>query len=358
MINVLYVSNQCCFNGGAPRTLYEILETLNREKINPFFASIYDGEVAFRIKKLGVPFLHLNNKFVFPLFAISSFLPMVQFIRSNDIHIVHNNQCDDALYSWLPAKLTNTPIIIHHRDHSFYKRNRFLSSHVDVNISISNWQNNHNLQGKGVLIHNGIDISKFCLLEKSPGVNKKLKVGLLGRIVHSKGQDVFIRAANIVLEKCPDVEFLIIGDDRESIYSGYIQQVKTLVKDLKIGESVVFTGPVSDSVDILPKLDISVVPSRKEPFGRVIIESMACRKPVIATSIWGALDIVTPETGILVPPDDPVKLAEAILLLVNSPEKRKKMGEAGYTRVKNHFTKDQMMDKIYCLYDDLLNPPR
>lgn len=360
MINVLYVSNQSNFNGGAPRSLYEILESLDRKKINPFFASVYDNEVAGQIKNLNIPFLRLNKtNSSLPLFAISSVMQMVRYIRGNKIHLVHNNQCDDALYSWLPAKLTNTPIIIHHRDPSFYKHHRFLSNHVDANISISNWQNEHNLQGKGIVIHNGIDVEKFTLSGNSNefALNDKIKVGLLGRIVYIKGQDIFVKAASLVAKVYNNVEFLIVGNDQDEKSREYIRQVKNLVKELGIEKQVLFTGPVSNSIDILPQLDVSVIPSRKESFGRVIVESMACRKPVIVTSIWGALDIVTPETGILVPPDDPVILAEAIMSLVNAPEKRKKMGEAGYTRAKNHFTKDQMLDKIYCLYDDLLNRP-
>jgi glycosyltransferase involved in cell wall biosynthesis len=360
MYNILYVSNQSYFNGGAPRTLYEILESLDRKKINPFFASVYEDDLADKIKKINVPFLRLNEcSYPLPFFALSSVVKMVRFIRDNDIHLIHNNQCDDALYSWLPAKLTRTPIIIHHRDPSFYKHHRFLSNHVDANISISNWQNEHNLKGKGIVIHNGIDLKKFFFLEKSPlsGPNDKIKVGVLGRIVYIKGQDIFVKAASLIAKEHPNIEFLIVGDDQDKYYLEYIQQVKNLVKTLGIEKQVLFTGPVQSCVDILPQLDISVIPSRKEPFGRVIIESIACEKPVIATSIWGALDIVTPETGILVPPDDPEKLAEAILLLVNSSDKRRRMGEAGYNHVRKYFTKDQMMDKIYRLYDDLLTQP-
>ena len=358
MKNVLYFSSQKNFVGGAPRSLYGILKNLDRRKVTPHFASIHDDDFSQAIQKLGVPFLHISqkNSFTPPFFALGSVNVITKYIRDKRIDLIHNNQCDDALYSWLPAKLTNTPIIIHHRDPSFYKRHRFLMNTVDANIAISNWQNEKNLHRKGVVIHNGIDLNKFKAsdsIDKNDS-SKSLIVGLLGRIVFIKGQDVFIKAASLVLKKYENVQFLIIGDDQDSSSQEYIQQIKSLVKELGIEDSVSFTGYIADGLSMIPSIDISVIPSRKEPFGRVIIESMACKKPVIATNVWGALDIVTPETGLLVPPDDPEALADAILTLINSPELRWKMGEAGYRRVKENFTIDQMMKKIYQLYDAIL----
>ncbi len=361
MKKILYISNQSYFHGGAPLSLYELLKYLDREKIQPFFASCHDGKLAAKIKELNIPFLHLPQKNLYtpPLFANSSIIPMSRFIKENHIQLIHNNQCDDALYSFLPAKLTRTPIIIHHRDPSFFKRHRFLMHHVDANIAVSTWQNQTNLSNKGIVIHNGIDLQNFSSVttefpELLGPFTGEIKVGLLGRIAHGKGQDVFLKAAAIVLQKFKDVQFYIVGDDNDPSSINYIMFCKSLANELNISDKVTFTGAINESWRVLPELTISVVPSRKETFGRVTIESMACYKPVVATKNGGALDIVTTETGILIPPNDPLSLSEAIIELINSPEKRKSMGQAGRKRVEDHFTIDSMLNKIYTLYDEVL----
>jgi len=361
MSNVLFFSNQNSFKGGAPRSLYEIISNIDRDQFNPFFASIHDGELAKKIKEINVPFLHLDQKnpFTPPFFAISSIIPIIRFIQKNKIDIIHNNQCNDGLYSFIPGKITRTPIIIHHRDISFYKRSRFLSNHVDANIAISSWQNEKNLDKKAILIHNGIVITKFKteksikkrFLEPDDG---KVKIGLLGRITYVKGQDTFIKAAALILEKYSHVHFYIIGDDKDPASQDYIELIKSLVTDLNIKNSITFTGYLPQSWKFLPELDISVVPSRKEPFGRVTIESMACAKPVIATNVGGAMDIVTPETGILIPPDNPSALANSIIKFLESPKLRSRMGKAGRKRVEEYFTISKMLHNIQNIYYSLL----
>jgi len=95
------------------------------------------------------------------------------------------------------------------------------------------------------------------------------------------------------------------------------------------------------------------MPSCRESFGRIIVESMACTKPVISTNVWGPTDIVTPETGFLVPADDPDALADAILGLLGSTELRSKMGLAGRKRAEEFFTMDVMIEKMYDLYEEI-----
>jgi len=358
MINILYFSNQKELNGGAPRSLYEILKNLDRKKIKPFFASIYDDELAYLIKQLDIKCIQVpRGYFLHPIFEFISIPKIVRFIIENKIKIIHNNQCSDAFYTWIPAKVTNTPFIIHHRDPSFYKSHSFLMKLAVKNIAISTWQNKHNLSNKAEVIHNGVDLNQFKLWTPSKSTigfaNDKLLIGLVGRITNQKGHDIFIRAASIVASARENVEFLIIGNDHDETSIEYINQIKSLVHNLNLYKYVHFIGYYKHISEILPYLDISVVPSRKEPFGRVIIESMASEKPVIATNIWGALDIVTPNTGLLIPPEDPEQLAAAIIDLIDSPEKRARMGIEGRKRVEELFTIEEMLNNIYNLYEKI-----
>ena len=102
--------------------------------------------------------------------------------------------------------------------------------------------------------------------------------------------------------------------------------------------------------------DIALLPSIAfETFGLVNLEAMACSKPVIASNFSGIPEVVKDrETGILVPPRDSEALADAIIELLNDPEKRKQMGEAGRKRVEEMFTLEKMLNATYGLYEELL----
>jgi len=105
----------------------------------------------------------------------------------------------------------------------------------------------------------------------------------------------------------------------------------------------------------MASLDILVQPSRRETFGRVLIEAMASRKPVIATRIGGMPEIVTEGvTGILVHPEDPRDLAAAILELLRDPNRRRTMGDAGRRRVETYFGLPQRIHRLQTIYDRVL----
>ena len=353
--NVLYISHQKNFLGGAERSLYEILKNIDKSRITPFYASSEDGELASAIKELGIPFLKLHKFEIKNLITvIITTMQLVNFIKKKNINIIHNNQCIDARSSFLAGKITHVPIIIHHRDSKLYKPDQILIKNVECNISISNWLNQELLGNKATVIHNGIEVEKYKNLTEASG-NKKgiIEVGLIGRISPIKGQDIFIKAAKLVLEKNKNFHFKIIGDIDNSYYKEYKSGLLSLVTDYQLNDNLEFSGYTEDVIGTLRNIDISVIPSLREPFGRVIVESMACCKPVIATNVGGSLDIITDKTGILVPVNNPGALANAILFLGINPDLRRQMGNAGRDRALKCFSLDQTLSKIYMIYDHL-----
>lgn len=359
-IKVLHISNKGSFHGGVQKILCNLIEHLDRTKIEPYFASIYDGEVAEYIKKLGITFIKLNEfRRSNPLPFLYSQIQLIFLILKNKINIIYNNQCDDTFYTWMPARLTSTKIVIHHREGNVSRMGKFFLNHVDCNICMSSWQNETFLNNKAVLVYEGIDLESIHEVaehDKSKSIvdpKKQLVVGLVGRIAPMKGQDTYINAAKIVLERRPDVRFFMYGEINSGYYQDYYLELLDMIKKYGIGDKVLFRGFVSKEEDIYPELDISVVPSLFEPFGRVIIEAMAFCKPVIATNVAGPLDIITEQTGILVPVNDPKSLANAILFLADNPEVRDNMGKAGRERVEKYFTIEGTLSKIYDIYEKL-----
>jgi glycosyltransferase involved in cell wall biosynthesis len=104
------------------------------------------------------------------------------------------------------------------------------------------------------------------------------------------------------------------------------------------------------------KADLFVLPSRRESFGLVLAEAMAAGLPVIATQVGAIPEVVKDgETGILVPPEDPSALANAVSDLLDHPRVMKDMGTRGRERAEKHFTWDKVAQRVVRTYHQILD---
>jgi glycosyltransferase involved in cell wall biosynthesis len=181
-------------------------------------------------------------------------------------------------------------------------------------------------------------------------------IGVVGRIAHWKGHKLFLHAAARVRESLPETRFLIVGDAVTSGDHRLKEELFQLVQVLGLEEAVIFTGVRSDVPEVMAALNILVLPSElPEPLGRVVLEAMATARPVVATRQGGPLEIVVDgETGYLVPPRDPQLMAEAILSLLQAPERARMMGRAGRTRCEQRFTVERTCRDIVHVYEAIL----
>ena len=174
-------------------------------------------------------------------------------------------------------------------------------------------------------------------------------VGMIGRLEPVKGPEYFIEAAKLVIERFTKVKFLIVGD------GSLRNKLELRCKELSIFDRFIFTGWREDIPEILAILDMLVLPSLNEAVGRILIEAGACGKPVVATSVGGIPEVVNDnETGILVPPKAPEALAQAIIALLKSEEKRQKMGKAAKNWIDEKFSAYRMVERISSLYGELV----
>ena len=131
--------------------------------------------------------------------------------------------------------------------------------------------------------------------------------------------------------------------------------IENHVQKLGLSEKVQFLGYQNNILEILRSMDIFILPSLWEGMPNAILEAMAAGLPVVATNVGGTPEVVVDgETGFLVPPRDPEALANAIKLLIDDPELRKKFGQAGRERVERHFTIQETVRKTEELYLRLL----
>ncbi len=168
----------------------------------------------------------------------------------------------------------------------------------------------------------------------SPSRKRGNTIVSVGRLVPSKGQDTLIKAVCLLKEKLPLLKAEFIGNG--PLYSHYV----TLADSLGVGEICSFVGslPHAGVQTRLRSADVTIVSSRAEAFGHVIVDSMSVGTPVIASNVGAIPEIVKDGVvGFLVPPDDPEALAERIKLLLTDTKLREQMGRNGRERFLSRF---------------------
>ncbi len=200
----------------------------------------------------------------------------------------------------------------------------------------------------------GIDLEKFKPMEVESLFDKNdIVIGTVKSLEKKYGIEYLIRAFKIVSDKYADlpIKLLIVG-------GGSLEnKLKKITKELKIESKTIFTGKVT--FNDVPKyqnmLSVFVALSYNESFGVAVIEASACEKPVVVSNVGGLPEVVEDGvTGIVVPPGNPEKTAEAIEKLILNENLRKKMGKKGRERVKKYFNWDDNIRQMIRIYKNLL----
>ncbi|MER3428822.1 MAG: hypothetical protein C4334_12145 [Pyrinomonas sp.] len=164
-----------------------------------------------------------------------------------------------------------------------------------------------------------------------------------------KDHRTFLRAARRVAEAVSDVGFALAGEGE------LMEALKREAAELGLRERAFFLGRCERVAELLAISDVCVLSSKAEGFSNSILEYMAAGKPVVATDVGGAREaIVEGETGYLVAPGDDATMAARIIALLREPERARRMGERGRTRVRENFSAQVQLRKVEALYRDLL----
>ncbi len=172
--------------------------------------------------------------------------------------------------------------------------------------------------------------------------------GLVGNVGPRKGIHVAVAALPRILARVPQARLAVVGNLR---HVEYVDRVQAEARRLDVAESILWLGHRDDVPELLPAFDLYVQPSLEEPLGLSILEAMAAGLPVVASRVGGIPEVVLPgETGILVPPSDAEALADAVAVLLDAPDLRAAMGQAGRARVLSDFSPDEQVDRIESVF--------
>jgi len=211
-------------------------------------------------------------------------------------------------------------------------------------------------EGKFCRIYNGVgpisawtqgEIASFRVRE---GLSTEAPMAVcVSNFFDYKGHVDLVEAMTMVMRNFPDATYVLIGRD-----AGCLEDTRALARDHGVLSRLRFVGPRADVPDFLRAADLFVHPSHQEGFSNAILEAMAAGLPVVACDVGGNPEaVVEGETGRLVPPRNPERLAAAIEDLLKDEGKRRAMGEAGRRRAEERFSLGRMITEVEAMYDSL-----
>jgi glycosyltransferase involved in cell wall biosynthesis len=208
------------------------------------------------------------------------------------------------------------------------------------------------LAERTTVIWNGFD---FPPATQPPARNgqRPVRLAVVGRLNARKGQDVAIRAVQLLRASGGDVWLDIVGSTFRG-YEWYERELRELAQSLGLSDCVRFTGFLDPPWPAYENADIVLVPSRTEPFGNVAVEAMSLSRPVVASRVGGLPEIVDDgRTGLLVEPDEPESLARAIEELLMDPAAAARIGTEAAASVRERFRLDRYVRDVVAVLDGL-----
>jgi glycosyltransferase involved in cell wall biosynthesis len=188
----------------------------------------------------------------------------------------------------------------------------------------------------------GIDLHRFG--NGRPALRNGRLIGNVARLAPQKGHRYLLEAAPAVLERHPDVRFVIVGDGE--LRAELERQAAPL------GDRVLFTGARADVPDLLASFEVFAFPSLYEGLCLAVIEAQAACVPVVATPVGGIREtVVDGETGFLCPPRDPRTLAERIVYCLDHPDQARRIADSARRRVAARFSEPRMIEETLRLYE-------
>lgn len=213
------------------------------------------------------------------------------------------------------------------------------------------------VDGKAVyrIVPNLIDEDTF---RPDPTCRNTGQLLFVGLIRHVKGLDLLVRAVGQLATTHPNLRLLVIGRAFYRDYQRHEAEVRQLVHELGIGERVVFAGEQSPAqvAQAMRESAMVVVPSRRETFSVVTAEAIATGTPVVATRCGGPEEIITPESGVLVPPEDPAALAAGIREVLDRRSTYR--AEEMHDTMRKRFGTSAIQNLLTSVYAEAMSPAR
>ncbi len=277
-------------------------------------------------------------------------LQMRRWFREQKFDIVHTHLSTSSLNGCLAARFAGIPSVA--TVHGMSSKWSFIFA--DHMIGVSKGVCDH-LVSQGVPrekttpVYNGVDVPPEVMSKQEARQAFKLPLdatvfGTVARLTPMKGIDTGLEAFRILAEKVPGSQYVLVGNgDGEPTYRQW-------VSDHNLAERVHFLGYQSNVFNPLAAMDVFLFPSLKEAMGISVVEALAMGLPVVSTNVGGLPEVITPEVGHLVPPNDATKMAEQAFAALTDPT----LSPAAKLRAESTFSVDSMREGTRRVYQQML----
>lgn len=298
-----------------------------------------------------------------------TFRRIYQFVRQGDFDIIHTHMMHSNILGGLAGWLAGVPVvssihnsvISHKRWHTLrfgletFALRRFADRVMAVGQTTAE-AHKERLRGIDIrVIPNAVEIlppltseERLAARTELMGDPNRRMIISVGRLTEQKGYPDLLDAFRQVHPAFPEAFLVIAGSGKQA------QELEEMVRRFGLQDAVRLTGAREDVPRLLAASDLFVSSSLWEGLPKVILEAMAAGLPLVATSVGDTPNVVQEEFGLLVPPGQPVQLAQAICSLLSNPERMRSWGKAAREYARLHHSAEQWAQQVIGLYEEVL----
>jgi glycosyltransferase involved in cell wall biosynthesis len=382
-MRVLYV-NQTADMSGAERSLLDLLGALPHD-VEPVLACP-DGPLAARVRDLGVPWrpipktdasfrLHPRHTSRALLELGAQAAAVRGVAKRTRPHLVHANTTRAAIAAVAARRLGGPPVVAHIRDwvppgRAARTTLRFVAGGAALTLANSRWAAQQlDRPARIKVVHNPVDHARFATAARDRAAARRALrlapgdevLAVIAQLTPWKGQAEAVEVARLLHASRPRLRLLLVGSAKFTApgtrfdNAGYERELRERIDAGGLHDVVTLLGEREDVPAVMAALDLLLVPSWREAFGRVAAEAMAAGVPVIATDVGGPAEIVRDGIdGRLLAPRDPQTWAATIAELLDDAPRRAAMGRAGIARAAAAFGLERHAGHVRAAYDEAL----
>ena len=349
--------------------ILQTLSHLDRTRFEPHLICPENvGSLAEKAEALGIPVYPLDVpreiSVVADLRAVIETRRQIKWLNPD---LIHAHSSKGGVLGRLAALRTGIPVIYTPNAYAFLGASRFngkiyqlvervLRHTTACLLAVGESERTRSIndvgfpESKVALVNNAISLPAVSNMEED--ITEPM-VLMVGRLCYQKNPEMFVRAAGRVHRRHPECRFELIGG---GYHEHHGRTVRGLIDELDLQDRFEIHDWMTPQgvADRITQATIMVVPSRYDGLPFIPLEAMALGKPVVGTRVDGVQDVIVDgETGFLVDLDDDEAMAGKILRLLDDPELRERMGQAGRKRVGEHFNIVKNIQKIEAVYDDV-----
>jgi len=348
--------------GGAETLLLEIIRKMDRERFAPELCCLKQlAELGEVISKEIPTFVGLlEHKYDYKVLR-----RLTDLLRDRriDAMVTIGTGGDRMFWGRLSAWRANVPVILSALHATGYpmqveRANRMLSPLTDGFIGCASTHSEFLVSAEGCprdkvfTVWNGVDVDRFCLRDQTE-MRARLDIpqgipvgGIVAALRPEKQHVMLVEAWAKVVQQFPSALLVVVGDGLQR------HAIEEKAKALGLTDNIRLLGMRHDVPEILSAMDFKVLSSRMEANPASTLEAGACGLPVVAPNVGSLPDtVVQGETGLLVEPNDPVALSDAIQQILSLPDRGRTMGKAAHDLVHDRFSVEVMVGGYECLID-------